>query len=335
MTVRSYSPRLGSIADHQFERALRRLNLGEFVRAEAVAGGLFGQNVFVTSTRGDWVLRGAPHTDSQLFSERYFAQCLHEGTSVPVPWPYLVDDADDIFGWSFAVMPRMPGLTLSDRSVVDRLSRDDHLAVAAAMGTNLAMAHALIWESAGTYDRVSDTVKPLAEPWADWIASEVRDWLARARRSLRTTDADVVWVDEVLSVARHALAEPFQPRIVFRDYGEHNVVVQKTGKRWDVSGMFDLMEASVGDGEMDLARQVARYLDEDAEFARSFLRQYLDMHPPRPGFAARFPVYMLRDRLIVWEYGVRPETPTWWDPRLGLREWAEPHTSSYRLLMES
>jgi hypothetical protein len=144
----------------------------------------------------------------------------------------------------------------------------------------------------------------------------------------------VDWVNAVVTAARPALSGPFLPRVVFRDYGEHNVVVQQTGDRWDVSGLFDLMEASVGDGEMDLARQVARYLEEDAGYARSFLRGYLDLQPPRTGFAARFPVYMLRDRLIVWEYGVRPDTPAWWDPSLELRQWAEPYTSSLRLLME-
>jgi hypothetical protein len=334
MTAKSYSSRLGSIADHQFASALHRLGLGDFVHAEAVSGGLFGQNVFITSTLGDWVFRGAPHTVGQLQSERFFAHHLHEHTAVPVPWPYLIDDATDLFGWSYAMMPRMPGVPLSDRAEVDRLSHDDRLAVASALGTNLAMAHQVIWEAAGSYDWRCGRVEPIVQSWETWIETEVREWLGRARHSSQTTGADVEWVSAVVVAARPALAGSFPPRVVFRDYGEHNVVVQQTGDRWDVSGMFDLMEASVGDGEMDLARQVARYLDEDAGYARSFLQRYLDVHRPRPGFAERFPVYMLRDRLIVWEYGVRPETPTWWDSRLELREWAEPYTSWLRLLTE-
>jgi aminoglycoside phosphotransferase (APT) family kinase protein len=320
MTIRSYSSRLGPITDHQFATALHRLGLGEFVRAESVSGGLFGQN--------QWVLRGDPHTDEQLWSERFFVNHLQAHTSAPVPWPYLIDDANDIFGWPYAVMPRMPGMPLSDRTHVDRLSRDDRLAVASALGTNLAMAHQLIWDMPGSYDRLGDRIEAYGQPWESWIAMEVESWLARARHSSRTTDADVAWVHEVLAAACSALAEPFPPRVVFRDYGEHNVVVKQTGDRWAVTGMFDLMEASVGDGEMDLARQVARYLEEDVAYARSFLSRYLEEHPPREGFATRFPVYMLRDRLIVWEYGVRPDTPTWWDPRLELRAWAEPYTAS-------
>src|SRR5919197_1551390 len=98
MGAREYSSRLGTIDDAQFRSALERLGLGEFVRAEPVAGGLFGRNVFVTSTTGEYVLRGTPHYDWQLPTERFFARLLREHTRAPVLWPYLVDPADDIFG---------------------------------------------------------------------------------------------------------------------------------------------------------------------------------------------------------------------------------------------
>ena len=65
MVAREYSRRLGSIDDDQFRSALERLGLGEFVRAEPLAGGLFGQNVFVAGTTGEYVLRGAPHYEWQ------------------------------------------------------------------------------------------------------------------------------------------------------------------------------------------------------------------------------------------------------------------------------
>ena len=98
MERKAHSQRLGPIDDAQFQTALTRLGLGDFVRAEPVTGGLFGQNVFVTSTQGKWVLRGVPHDDWQLPSERFFARLLHECARVPVPWPYRVDQSYDIFG---------------------------------------------------------------------------------------------------------------------------------------------------------------------------------------------------------------------------------------------
>ena len=47
-----YSKRLGPISDAQFQRALDRFDLGTFVTAEPTTGGLFGQNVFVSSSKG-------------------------------------------------------------------------------------------------------------------------------------------------------------------------------------------------------------------------------------------------------------------------------------------
>src|SRR5204863_10136905 len=97
---REYSKRLGSISDSQFEAVAERWNLGRFLRAEPVTSGLFGQNVFVSTSRGAFVLRGAPHwvrgpgetqwrrDDRWQFNkEVFFARRLHEQTSAPVPWP--------------------------------------------------------------------------------------------------------------------------------------------------------------------------------------------------------------------------------------------------------
>jgi hygromycin-B 7''-O-kinase len=69
-----------------------------------------------------------------------------------------------------------------------------------------------------------------------------------------------------------------------------------------VSGVFDLMEAHFGDGEADLARPIAEYLNEDAALAGTFFAAYRAHKPLRPGFARRFPVYMLLDRAILWSF---------------------------------
>jgi hygromycin-B 7''-O-kinase len=329
MAAREYSRRLGLIEDGQFRSALQRLGLGEFVRAEPVAGGLFGQNIFVTSTLGEYVLRGAPHYDWQLPAERFFARLLHERTRTPVPWPYILDPDDDIFGWSYALMPRMPGLKPSDIATDEEPTRDERLGMARAMGENLALMHVLNWPRPGRYDLATDTILPLEESWTEWLAAEALRWLALARRrSDRTTNADVRWVEALLRSSSDALGEPFEPRFVMHDYGEHNATFEQTDELWGVSGVFDLMEAFFGDSEMDLSRQTAFYLDEDPELARMFLRTYLGLLPARPGFQERFPVYMLLDRLVVWEYAQRPQEEPWWDPELTLREWAEPYTAS-------
>ncbi|HEX2742740.1 MAG TPA: aminoglycoside phosphotransferase family protein [Rubrobacter sp.] len=329
MAALEYSRRLGSINDDQFRSALARLGLGEFVRAEPVSGGLFGQNVLVASTTGEYVLRGAPHYDWQFPAERFFARLLHERTLAPIPWPYFLDPCDDIFGWSYALMPRMPGLQLADSAAAEGLTSDERLEMARSMGENLALLHALSWPCPGQYDLATDTIAPLEESWNEWVAAEARRWLTLARRrSDVTTDADAGWVEDLLRSSHDALGEPFEPRFVMHDYGEHNVTFEQTDGLWHVSGVFDLMEAFFGDREMDLSRQTAIYLEGDPALARTFLRTYLELLPARPGFQERFPAYMLLDRLVVWEYAQRPQHEPQWDRGLTLREWAEPYTAS-------
>jgi len=103
-----YSQRLGAISDLQFEAVSTRLKHGHFLQATPTTSGLFGQDVFVTTTAGEFVLRGAPYwvkgiDDTQFrqedrwqfTKERFFAQQLHERTNAPVPWPMHHDPTSD------------------------------------------------------------------------------------------------------------------------------------------------------------------------------------------------------------------------------------------------
>lgn len=68
MTERMYSQRLGMISETQFQAAL-----GRFIQAEPIPFGNFGQNVFVSSTTGEYVLRGQPHFWWQFPTEQFFS----------------------------------------------------------------------------------------------------------------------------------------------------------------------------------------------------------------------------------------------------------------------
>src|SRR4026209_326036 len=137
MSVREYSKRLGQISDEQLQAALNCFDLGEFLRAEPIPFGLFGQTMFVTSTAGEFVLRGAPHYDWQFPTEKFFIEQLQANTRVPVPYPYHCKPSREIFGWAFVIMPKMPGLQLSDHQLVARLSMDERRGVARALAAML------------------------------------------------------------------------------------------------------------------------------------------------------------------------------------------------------
>src|SRR5438552_13890851 len=126
---RDYSKLLGVLTREQLQSALTRFDLGTLLDAKPAPGGLFGQNVLLTSSSGGWVLRGRPYL-GQLEKERYFSRVIHDRTRANAPWPFLIEESSDLFGWSYAMMPLLPGLHLSDPDVQRALSKGDRLALA-------------------------------------------------------------------------------------------------------------------------------------------------------------------------------------------------------------
>lgn len=318
---REYSKRLGVLTPEQLQAALDRFDLGAVVSAEPAPGGLFGQNVMIESSRGRWVLRGCPHYDWQFAKERYFAEMIAARTPVPAPAPYLIDDTTDIFGWSYALMPWLDGTALTDE--YRPASRADCLAIALAMGQGLAELQRATWHEHAWYDNDAGELRPLGKSYADWYIEWTRYWLDQCRKaSAATTDEDVAWAESVMDDAREALAVPFEATLVHTDYHEGNVVIVRRGAgAWRVSGIFDLMDMYMGDGEADLPRSFVAFHRKDPPDGEAFVRAYADLRPLRPGFAARWRVYMLRDRLVFWEYGQRNNL--WFRPDMSLRQWAE------------
>lgn len=328
---REYSKRLGFITCEQFGAALSRLDLGVFVNAGAIPFGLFGQNVFVTSTRGEWVLRGCPHYDWQFPTEQYFAGLIHERTDVPVPYPYLLEPQTDIFGWSYVLMPRMPGVQLADEALAARLGGDDRMGLARAMARTLAELHAVGAETAGTYDYRTGGVRPFGKDYRETILDGITELLADAQsRNANTTAADAAWADQVIRENRNAMREPYGVSLVLRDFKEANMVAERQGGGWRISGVFDLMEAHFGDPEADLARQVGHYLRTAPAYAGEFVRAYLKLRPAPGGFAERQRLYLLHDSLIIWAYFQRTQGGLPGNETLSLEAWAAPFVAFWK-----
>jgi hypothetical protein len=315
------SRRLGALTRAQLQGALDRFGLGRLVGAEPVASGNWGQNCFVTSTAGAFVLRGAPFYPGQLPEEGFFARLLRERTGAPAPWPYLVAPDDGLFGWPYALMGRLPGEQLAGLVARGAVAPGDRLRLAGQLGAVLAEVQELTWPVAGTFDPASGGIRPCAafNPGLESLAgyglppdldapAYVREFLARARRAApeRTTAADEAWAEAVIARAADALREPFTPRCVLPDHQETNVAaVRDAGGGWRLSGVFDLMGAAFGDGEKALCRQLRGYLAEDQALAVAYARAYFERRPPRPGVRQRLALYLLADALTIWEWAHR------------------------------
>lgn len=340
--TREYSQRLGVLTAAQLQAALDRFALGRLQDALPAPGGAFGQNVIFTTDQGEYVLRGKSHFTWQFAKERFFADLIHTRTSVPSPVPYLIDETTDIFGFNYAILPRLPGLRLDDKEWRD-LSASDELGIARAMGHCLDELHAITWPHCADTDNDSGEMVPIASGYREWISATVEQRIKKCQEvSSDLTDADEAWCRQLLVDNASAIDIPFQPTLVHHDYKLGNVVLQPEGDSWHVSGVFDLMECYFGHPEEDLVRQVAFYelpgqhAHPGSSLPAAFVRAYTEVRTLQPGFRERFRINMLRDCLLIWEFTLRegsanpavaPHVRKWFDPVRGFRIFAEPYVS--------
>lgn len=323
-----YSERLGEISKEQLQQALNRFSLGKFIEATPIKEGLFGQNLFLTSDKGKFVLRGVPHYSWQFESEHFFAKLLHERTATPVPWPYLLDKSENIFGWEYVIMPKLSGLQLLNDKVGETFADVGWVEIAKAQGRMLGEMQKLTWKCSGQYNEANNKIKPLELSFADWVRERIMERLTKAQSyNNKTTTEDLRWVQSLLTKAKSALRAKFQPCFVMQDYKLGNMVFGKVSSRWEVTGLFDLMESYFGNGEADVSRTFCDYTEKNKpELARSFLSGYLRSKEKQKGFEERFPIFILLDRTLIWEWVQRRSNRVWWDKTLTFKRWVEPFT---------
>lgn len=329
MASREYSKRLGPISDDQLQAALDRFGFGRLLSARPADGGLFGQNIMLTSTEGEFVFRGAPHWDPagnddwQFQKEQRFSRIVHDAsTGPPVPWPYLLEESREIFGWHWAMTPRLPGDSAERRYGGNRRAFANP-AFARAAGEALALLHSIPVRGAGTYQREAQGIVASTESLSEHISGQIRLLLAQSLSlGAATTAADVEWVERVLIETADALGMDCRASIVHLDYSAGNIVGLRHGEHFEVTGIVDWMTAEIGHPEADLVRLLSLAL-EAPERARAFIESYNAVRPLVDGWRDRFPVFMLLDRLIFWVYGQR--NGGWFSPDQTLRSWAEPY----------
>ena len=317
-----YGHRLGWLAGTQLQAAVDRFDLGRLVSAAPIPGGQFGQNVHLTTESGAWILRGCPHYDWQFPKECYFARQIATRSGIPAPWPYLIEHGRDVFGWSYALMPRLPGLQLSDPAARARLTPAEETAIAQALGAGLTLLHELTWPHAGAYELQAGDVVPFAVGHRERVLGEIDALVTQCGRLDSLSDSDLRWLRRLVKHNQTALDVPFQPTFVHHDFTTSNVVISRDSGGWTLGGVFDLMEAYVGDPEEDLVRALFEDIARRPGLAREFLSAYASRRPLREDATRRLRLYMLRDCLLIWEFGQR-FAKDWVDAAPDFRTWAE------------
>ncbi len=296
-----YSERLGLIEPDQLRDAAALAGIGDVRDAYPGPGGPFGQNVVIETSDGSFVLRGNPHGHDQLTKERRVAAFVAERSSLPVPWPYEVHEDTEIFGWTFAVVPYLPGEPGAD--LWGPADDDARIDLAAATGEALAWLHEAEADFFGPYDAQLDDFVEM-DDFSEWFLRRLDHWRRRCRAvNALSMDAEQ-YIDDLIESSVDALDEPFNPVLVHHDFHVENLSFVPDGDGgFEAAGVFDLGSAVLGDGEQDLVRML-RFLHEDAE-REAFVDAYTSEIPLGDDAADRLGLYALADALVFWEFARR------------------------------
>jgi len=301
MQARKYSERLGVIEPAQLNAVAEQFDLGVIIDARPAVGGLFGQNVMLETTEGWYVFRGNPHGPGQLTKERRVADLINAQSSLPAPWPYRVCDDPGLFGWTYAVMPMLPGVCGQDLwSTADAASRQE---LATSCGRSLAMLHEVTGATCRAYDEQIDDFVPVDGAFTAWWLSRLDETRNRCRQVGALSAQAERFIDDLVERNLPALDDSFTPVLVHHDFKAGNLNFLPVGASFEPSGVFDLFEAYFADPEEDLVRMLWT-VDTDDE-RRAFIAGYTDTALLRDGAADRLELYALADWLLAWEYGKR------------------------------
>lgn len=313
-----YAPRLGHLPAAKLQHALDRFDLGELLGTRPVETGNFGQNLYLTASSGEVILRGNPFFEWQLPKEREVARILQDRTTVPVPWPYHYEPSPDLFGWDYAIMPRLPGVMVNDAPAPDQI------VLARSMGEMLARLQDATFDRSMKFDLAVGRFVQLPHGEREHLSRRIVHNLDLSiAASDCTSDADAAWVRAMLRDGELAGTEWGAACLVHGDFTINNVVAEHGSDGWRITGVFDFMTARIGAIEADLCRQFALHHERTPPASTAFLEAYVARRPPRSGFRARVPLLLLDERLTLWEWLQRTK-PDWWTSEVGFRDWAEP-----------
>jgi len=325
------SNKLGVINDNQLQSTLEKFNLGRLISSEITANGAMGQTIFVSSTEGDFVLKGNPLYDGQLLEEKFFIENIHKRTKVTVPVPYIIDHSGDIFGWSYAIMPRLPGEHLNSCN----FSIDEKYAVAELIAGTLSEFHTWKVTAFGDLNTDNFTITPFKESYKQWLFNRIMFWLEDAKKYSEITVEDINWVQDLLEQSNDALEKFHTPTFVMGDFKPGNFLIHAEEGKLQIGGVFDFTNSYFADPISDLIKMVTYYIDaNERDFAKHLIKVYFgELEEEIETVIKRMKVHMLHQRVLDWGCAKAMNMVTWNDD-LPFYKWVELYTDSVVNLFE-
>lgn len=317
MTTRIYFSALRTADIHRdaIQKMLSRWNLGTLYSYRPTKYGVMKQTLLIRASSGNYVWKGNPLFPGQWKEEQYMMNQLSKLTDVPVPTPYLVDSADDIFGYSYALMPLLPGQHYHE---IDKqsLTETEHIDILKKLVTALHTLHKWKTAIAGEYDTDIDTdldlendtdisqIQPFKKGLYSFHEQQMMYWLEDAAKFSVIQDADIAWVREVISSAETSFQNMSTYSFVMGDFKSENILLHQEAEEWQVSGIFDFTTAYFGDPLADVVKFTNQLIwNGQQKEAGIFLSTYLSSAEgaaSRSDILSRLSVHFVYSLTLKW-----------------------------------
>ncbi|MEW5553248.1 aminoglycoside phosphotransferase family protein [Peribacillus frigoritolerans] len=323
------SNKLGIIHDGQLQSMLDKFNLGKLISSKKTEIGAMGQTMFVSSTKGDFVFKGNPLYTGQLVEEKFFVENLHKRTNVTVPIPYIIDDSEQIFGWSYSLMPRLQGEHLKAN-----LNLDDNYKIAESIAKTLFEFHTWKVNEFGELNTEKFNIIPFKDTYTQWLFNRIKFWLEDAKKYSEITEKDFEWVETLMEESKEALNNLSSPTFVMGDFKPGNFLIYLGDSGWEISGVFDFTNSYFADPISDLIKMITYYLDNnERKIAKHLVNVYCRELEKKEDLKKRIKVHMLHQRVLDWGCAKAMNMVTW-DNELPFSKWVEAYTDSTASLLE-
>mgnify|MGYP001819469570 CR=1 FL=1 len=208
---------------------------------------------------------------------------LRAETACPVPQVYLVDTESRLIPYAFLLMEHLPGQVLDGVDLEPAAQADLEIQLADLLG-------GLHEHTGRRWGRIDDANG--AASWADLFLARLGSARAHPLVDERLEPAALAALDVAIAAAPALLADAGTPTLVHGDVWAGNLLVEREGERWRISGLLD-PDVQFADVEYELA-----YLEVFDASRATFFEAYLRHHRLRPGYQQRRQVYWLYTALV-------------------------------------
>jgi fructosamine-3-kinase len=208
---------------------------------------------------------------------------LRSKTACPVPRVYLEDVTRRRIPYSFLLLEHLPGECLDGLEI----EPSDRADLQRQLAQVLVELHAHKGETWGGVDEPDGPAT-----WAELFVSRLAEVRAHPALEERLDTQALRAVDAAIAAAPSMLADAGTPTLIHGDVWEGNLLVDRDGDRWRLTGLLD-PAAQFADVEYELAYLTVFDVPRD-----DFLEAYLRHHTLRPGYEQRRLVYWLHTALV-------------------------------------